>query len=149
VGRTLFAGLLLLSAAVVPMFRGGSPVQAAAVQCDTPAIHSGSAGGVTWSHYVDVWADAACSGGRYVAYDFYYLTNVTIDDIFVDFQRSWICGVGPYTGLANAHHYQKHSVNTWFTWAWYNSNCVAQADSQVQFVESSVSLSVWDYYEVD
>jgi hypothetical protein len=119
---------------------------AATVYCGTNSS-SGSAGGISYSVYIDVYADAACSDDginndyRFVAYDFYSTSSSIIDYHFRDYLRAWICGQIAINEWDD-YFYNTNWTNEWTGWSW--NNCGFQADEQVWFYEAGL-LNAWKH----
>lgn len=105
---------------------------AATTYCATSAPDGGSFGSVTYTSYIDAYTDPACSGNRYVAYDYYSTASSTI---YIDMgqTRFWVCGI-PWLGNDPAG-YNAYEVNVWLGWTALNT-CGFQADVTTYFFRS-------------
>lgn len=98
--------------------------------------------GVSVQNYIDVWTDPACTGNRYVAYDFYGTSSAVMDHQFIDFARAWLCG-SLAMNVQDIYVYNTNWTNIWSGWAPSNT-CGFQADQQIAFWKAG-SVDVWTY----
>lgn len=140
----LASGLLMpLIGAVVAFWP--EDARAATVYCGTRSS-SGSAGGISYSVYIDVYADPVCSNDginndyRYLAYDFYSTSSSFIDHHYIDYLRAWICGQIALNE-PSVYFYNANWTNKWSGWSTWNY-CGFQADEQVWFYEAGV-VNAW------
>lgn len=125
------------AAAIVPTRQA----DAATVHCGSP-MHVGQGTTVSYANYIDLYADPACSGNRYVAYDFYGTTNIQMDYIYVDFARAWLCG-SLYINVENKYAFNSDWTNIWTSWFPPNS-CGFQAHQVIRFFKSGV-IDQWTW----
>jgi hypothetical protein len=122
-----------LAAATIGITLAASPgaANASSTYCTTSSPDGGTISGITYSNYINAYADAQCAPtpARYVAYDSWSTASSAVY-IDVDSVRAWVCG--NFAGGSNPDPETTTAVEGWSGWSYANT-CGFQADQSTYF----------------